>query len=63
MNQELKNTFQYVNTEEKQPVENPINEEKQPVEDNQKLAEDFVTGLPSWDLEPPYATIRRVTRQ
>lgn len=25
--------------------------------------EDFVTGLPEWDLAPPYEVIRRVNRK
>lgn len=52
-----KETFQF--------VENEIKEEKKeelPVKTVETQEEDFVTGLPDWDLVPPYEVVRRVTR-
>lgn len=51
------NPFQFINEEQSINVEqnkNNIPEEK--------ITEDFVTGLPDWDLTPPYEVVRRVTR-
>lgn len=31
--------------------------------DQKTKEEDFVTGLPEWDLTPPYEVIRRVNRK
>jgi len=33
------------------------------IENNEKVADDFVNGLPEWDLLPPYEVIRRVSRK
>lgn len=47
----------------------PINENQEPMtvikEETKKEVkeEDFVTGLPEWDLAPPYEVIRRVNRK
>lgn len=61
---EQENTFEYVQNKEEIIIDNSA--QAQPIvennNDNNNLAEDFVTGLPSWDLEPPYEVIRRVTR-
>ena len=61
---EQENTFEYIQNNEEIIVDNSAKED--PIiennNDNNNLAEDFVTGLPSWDLEPPYEVIRRVTR-
>lgn len=55
-------TFAYVNTEDN-------NEEKVTNQDDDKheesvetQAQAFVTGLPDWDLTPPYEVVRRVNR-
>lgn len=58
--EEEKNTspFQFVNKEE---IEEKI--EKEEPTNKQVIAEDFVTGLPEWDLTPPYEVIRRVNRK
>lgn len=39
----------------------PIEEQKEePVQKKEENIENiFVTGLPDWDLEPPYETIKR----
>lgn len=55
------NTFEYINNVEETPKEN-IETNIKLEETPQKLTEDFVTGLPSWDLEPPYEVVRRVNR-
>ena len=63
MEQDINNTFEYVQQPESIPIEqetNIIQNTTTPIEEKQ--AEDFVTGLPSWDLTPPYEVIRRVTR-
>lgn len=57
--EEKQNTdpFQFIDEEQ------PINEKQN--EDNiskEEITEDFVTGLPNWDLTPPYEVVRRVTR-
>lgn len=56
------NTFTYVNN-----VNN--NDEKVITQDDDKheetvetQAQAFVTGLPDWDLTPPYEVVRRVNR-
>lgn len=56
------NTFTYVNNENN-------NDEKVITQDNDKheetvetQAQAFVTGLPDWDLTPPYEVVRRVNR-
>ena len=51
------NPFQFIN--EEQPINVEQNENNIPEE---KITEDFVTGLPDWDLTPPYEVVRRVTR-
>lgn len=62
MEQETNNTFEYVNNEENKIIENNPTVEEENKKDNQSLTQDFVTGLPSWDLEPPYEVVRRVNR-
>ena len=55
------NTFEYIKPIQEPQGENMnINTKEQ--KNDQQIAEDFVTGLPSWDLEPPYEVIRRVYR-
>lgn len=60
MEQEL-NTFEYINPVQ-EPQEENIKVNTKIEETEQQLTEDFVTGLPSWDLEPPYEVVRRVNR-
>ena len=50
--------FQFI-TEEK----NIPNEEKKQIKVDEQTTEAFVTGLPDWDLAPPYEIIRRVSRK
>jgi len=42
---------------------NPINNIQPSITDTQIINDDFAHGLPSWDLVPPYATVRRVNRK
>lgn len=59
--EEEQNTFEYINPVQETQKENfEVNTKIEEIE--QKLGEDFVTGLPSWDLEPPYEVVRRVNR-
>lgn len=60
--EENKNPFQFINEEE---ITTPIVEEKEISTENnsEDTAEAFVTGLPEWDLTPPFEIIRRVNRQ
>lgn len=64
MEQGTNNTFEYINTDiqinNQEEVKTILSDITQT--ENKQLAEDFVTGLPNWDLEPPYEVIRRVTR-
>lgn len=53
--------FQFVNDSKNQPSEVIVNNEEK--SNNIELEEAFVTGLPDWDLLPPYETIRRVNRK
>ena len=54
--------FQFINEEIKtEPVN--INEAKEEIKINDETTEVFVTGLPDWDLAPPYEVIRRVNRK
>ena len=55
------NTFEYIKPIQ-EPQEENINITTKEQENEKQLAEDFVTGLPSWDLEPPYEVVRRVNR-
>lgn len=50
--------FQFITEEENIP-----NEEKEQIIVDEQTAEAFVTGLPDWDLTPPYEIIRRVSRK
>lgn len=60
MEQEQNNSpFQYV---EENSIDQNVTQEEQELDTNQ-LTEGFVTGLPDWDLTPPYEVIRRVTRK
>lgn len=51
------NTFQFIKEEEK-----PKEKENKENVINPNIKEDFVTGLPDWDLAPLYEVIRRVKR-
>lgn len=66
MEQDINNTFEYVESQENTPTiqNSPIEQEVNMINNTEpkQAAEDFVTGLPSWDLTPPYEVIRRVTR-
>lgn len=55
------NTFEYIKPVQ-EPQEEKINITAKEQENKKQLTEDFVTGLPSWDLEPPYEVVRRVNR-
>lgn len=58
--------FQFITEEEKvvsiveENNEVPISNE---IKIDNKTTEDFVTGLPDWDLAPPYEVVRRVIRK
>lgn len=54
-----KETFQFVEEEIKKEE---IETDEAPINHSEKQEEDFVTGLPAWDLNPPYEVVRRVTR-
>ncbi len=57
------NTFTYV---EDNKEEINTKDEENKVTNEQKSSEEqtqaFVTGLPDWDLTPPYEVVRRVIR-
>ena len=59
-NEQNTSPFQYINNEDEKIFTGEIKEE---VKIDAKKAEDFVTGLPDWDLTPPYEIIRRVNRK
>ncbi|MBQ7137043.1 MAG: hypothetical protein IJO43_03620 [Bacilli bacterium] len=62
-NNQNTNTFEFINNEENIiPLETETKEIKD-VKIDAQTTEDFVTGLPSWDLTPPYEIIRRVSRK
>lgn len=49
------NVFEYLSNDNIIPIEGDIKEE----EGMQEKTNQFVSGLPQWDLEPPYEIIRR----
>ena len=49
------NVFEYLSNDNIIPIDRDIKEE----EDKEEKANQFVSGLPQWDLEPPYEIIRR----
>lgn len=56
------NTFTYVNNEDNND-EKVINQDDDKHEETvEAQAQAFVTGLPDWDLTPPYEVVRRVNR-
>lgn len=57
--QDNNSTFQFIGEEKE--TQNTENKEQSKI-DIIKDTEDFVHGLPSWDLNPPYEVIRRVKR-
>ena len=52
--------FQFINEEEKVISTRETNED---IKNDDQTVEVFVTGLPDWDLAPPYEVIRRVNRK
>lgn len=52
--------FQFINEEENKVSPNEVKDE---IKINEQTTEAFVTGLPDWDLTPPYEVIRRVNRK
>jgi len=52
--------FQFINEEEKIIS---TSETKDEIKIDEETTEAFVTGLPDWDLAPPYEVIRRVNRK
>lgn len=61
MEQELNTTpFEFITNEEKEVPKENIDIQK---ETTQVLQETFVTGLPDWDLAPPFEMVRRVNRK
>jgi len=53
------NPFQFINQEE-----NIVSSEEQAqIKIDEQTTEAFVTGLPDWDLTPPFEVIRRVSRK
>lgn len=34
-------------------------DDKEEIKEEENIENPFVTGLPDWDLEPPYETIKR----
>jgi len=59
-NNQNTNTFEFINNEENVI---PLESEIKNIKTDEQTTEDFVTGLPSWDLTPPYEIIRRVSRK
>lgn len=58
---EQEQTFEYIKPIQEQQEEK-VNISIKEQKNEKQLTEDFVTGLPSWDLEPPYEVVRRVNR-
>lgn len=55
---DIASPFQYINESE-----NVIKDVKEEIKEKEEQTEAFVTGLPDWDLTPPYDFIRRVSRK
>ncbi len=56
------NTFTYVNNENKNDEKVITQDDDKHEETVETQAQAFVTGLPDWDLTPPYEVVRRVNR-
>ena len=56
------NTFTYVNIEDNHDEKVIIQDDDKHEETVETQAQAFVTGLPDWDLTPPYEVVRRVNR-
>lgn len=56
------NTFTYVNNENKNDEKVITQDDDKHEESVETQAQAFVTGLPDWDLTPPYEVVRRVNR-
>lgn len=54
------NTFEYI--EENKNITEPVQNNNE-IKITEEMKEAFVTGLPEWDLIPPYDLIRRVNRK
>lgn len=39
-----------------------VKENQEKKKDEKPLEDSFVTGLPDWDLTPPYEVVRRINR-
>lgn len=56
------NTFTYVNNENNNDEKVITQDDDKHEETVETQAQAFVTGLPDWDLTPPYEVVRRVNR-
>ena len=54
------NTFEYIEENENTT---PPDENNNEIKITEEMKDAFVTGLPEWDLTPPYDLIRRVNRK
>ena len=50
------NVFEYLTEDNIIPIEKTVSDE---VKLTEEKANQFVNGLPDWDLEPPYEIVRR----
>jgi len=54
------NTFEYI---EENNNKTTLSQNNNEIKITEEMKDAFVTGLPEWDLTPPYDLIRRVNRK